>query len=57
MDTIILPLLLCPEDLDFTCIVIVVEGEKTKNYLKIFIVLYGKSGYVKTGKKSYIENV
>lgn len=41
MDTTILPLLLCEEDLDFSCIVIVVEVEKTKDF-----VYWNRVGYV-----------
>lgn len=41
MDSVVLPLLLCPEDLDFTCMVIVVEVEKTKDY-----VYWNRVGYV-----------
>lgn len=41
MDSVVLPLLLCPEDLDFTCTVIVVEVEKTKNF-----VYWNRIGYV-----------
>lgn len=39
--TTILPILLCPEDLDFSCIVIVVEVEKTKDF-----VYWNRIGYV-----------
>lgn len=41
MDSVVLPLLLCPEDLDFSCIVIVVEVEKTKDF-----VYWNRVGYV-----------
>lgn len=37
----ILPILLCPDDLDFSCLVIVVEVNKTKDF-----VYWNKIGYV-----------
>ena len=37
----ILPILLCPDDLDFSCIVIVVEVDKTKDF-----VYWNRVGYV-----------
>ena len=41
MDSVVLPLLLCPDDLDLNCIVIVAEVEKTKDY-----VYWNRVGYV-----------
>lgn len=41
MDSAVLPLLLCEEDLDFSCIVIVGEVEKTKDF-----VCWNRIGYV-----------
>lgn len=46
----ILPLLLCPDDLDFTCIVIVAEVEKTKDF-----VYWNKIGYVNHENESFEE--
>ena len=48
-DATILPILLCPDDLDFSCIVIVVEVDKTKDF-----VYWGRVGYV-THKIPYYE--
>ena len=36
-----LPIYMCPDDLDFSCIVLVVEVEKTKDY-----VYWNRVGYV-----------
>ncbi len=41
MDSTVLPLLLCEDDLDFSCIVIVVDVEKTKDF-----VYWKRIGYV-----------
>lgn len=41
MDSVPLPLLLCPEDADFSCIVIVADVEKTKDF-----VYWNRIGYV-----------
>lgn len=41
LDSAVLPLLFCPEDTDFSCIVIVVEVEKTENF-----VYWNRIGYV-----------
>lgn len=41
MESTVLPLLLCEEDLDFSCIVIVVKVEKTEDF-----VYWNKIGYV-----------
>ena len=41
MDSAVLPLFLCEDDLDFSCIVIVVEVEKTKDF-----VYWRRIGYV-----------
>lgn len=40
-NTTILPILLCPDDFDFSCIVIVVEVDKTKDF-----AYWGRVGYV-----------
>lgn len=48
-NTTILPILLCPDDLDFSCIVIVVEVDKTKDF-----VYWGRVGYV-THKNANFE--
>lgn len=50
MDSAVLPLLLCPEDLDFSCIVIVVEVEKTKDF-----VYWNRIGYVLHEKEDFEE--
>ena len=59
MDSVVMPLLLCAEDLDFSCIVIVVEVEKTKEF-----VYWNRIGYVlhehenfEEEKKSGILNI
>lgn len=48
MDSVVLPLLLCPDDLDFSCIVIVAEVEKTKDY-----VYWNKIGYVSHANEDF----
>lgn len=48
-NTTIIPLLLCPDDLDFSCIVIVIEVDKTKDF-----VYWGRVGYV-THKNANFE--
>ena len=50
MDSVVLPLLLCPDDLDFSCIVIVAEVEKTKDY-----VYWHKIGYVLHANEDFEE--
>ena len=50
LDNVPLPLLLCEEDTDFTCIVIVVEVEKTKDF-----VYWNRIGYVLHDKEDYEE--
>lgn len=44
------PVYLCPDDLDFSCIVIVVEVEKTKDF-----VYWNKAGYVNIKDYSFDE--
>lgn len=41
LENAVLPIYLCPDDLDFSCIVLVVEVEKTKDY-----VYWNRAGYV-----------
>lgn len=50
MDSAVLPLLLCEEDLDFSCIVIVAEVEKTKD-----VVCWNRIGYVLHEKEDFEE--
>ena len=50
MDSVVLPLLLCPDDLDLDCIVIVAEVEKTKDY-----VYWNKIGYVLHDNEDFEE--
>lgn len=50
LDRTILPLLLCPEDLDFSCIVVVAEMEKTEDY-----VYWNRVGYVLHDKEDFAE--
>lgn len=50
MDSAVLPLLLCPEDTDFSCIVIVVEVEKTEDF-----VYWNKIGYVLHENENFDE--
>lgn len=50
MDSVILPILLCEEDLDFSCIVIVVEVEKTKDF-----VYWNRIGYVLHENENFEE--
>lgn len=50
MDSAVLPLLLCEDDLDFSCIVIVVEVEKTKNF-----VYWNRIGYVLHENENFEE--
>lgn len=50
LDRTILPLLLCPEDTDFTCIVVVAEVEKTEDY-----VYWSRIGYVRNEKEDFEE--
>ena len=49
-DATILPILLCPDDLDFSCIVIVVEVDKTKDF-----VYWGRVGYVTHKNEDFEE--
>ena len=49
-NTTILPILVCPDDLDFSCIVIVIEVEKTKDF-----VYWNKVGYVLHGNEDFEE--
>ena len=44
LDKSIMPVYLCPDDLDFSCIIIVVEIEKNKDF-----VCWKRAGYVKNG--------
>lgn len=46
----ILPILLCPDDLDFSCIVVVVEVEKTKDF-----VYWSRIGYVIHDNENFEE--
>lgn len=50
MDSAVVPLLLCPDDTDFTCIVIVVEVEKIGEY-----VYWNRIGYVLHEREDYEE--
>ena len=50
MKSAVLPLFLCEEDSDFSCIVVVVEVEKTTDY-----VYWNKIGYVLHENESYKE--
>lgn len=50
MDSTILPLLVCEDDLDFSCIVIVVETEKTKDF-----VYWNRVGYVRHENEDFEE--
>ena len=50
MDNVPLPLLLCEDDADFTCIVIVAEVEKTKDF-----VYWNRIGYVLHDNENYYE--
>ncbi|MCM1219426.1 MAG: hypothetical protein NC548_33520 [Lachnospiraceae bacterium] len=50
LDRTILPLLLCPEDLDFSCIVVVAEVKKTEDY-----VYWSRIGYVRHEKEDFEE--
>lgn len=50
MDSVVLPLLLCPDDLDFSCIVIAAEVEKTKDY-----VYWHRIGYVSHANEDFEE--
>lgn len=52
MDSAVLPLLLCADDLDFTCIVIVVEVEKTKDF-----VYWRRIGYVLHENEDFEEEL
>lgn len=45
-----LPILLCPDDTDFSCIVIVVDVEKTKDF-----VYWNRVGYVKHDNEDFNE--
>lgn len=49
-ESTILPVLLCSDDLDFSCIVIVVEVEKTKDF-----VYWNRIGYVSHKNKDFEE--
>lgn len=51
-DKAILPLYLCPDDLDFSCIVIVAEVEKTENY-----VYWNRIGYVTHVGENYKKEI
>ncbi len=50
MDKAVLPLLLCPDDADFTCIVVVVEAEKTEDF-----VYWNKVGFVLHDREDFAE--
>lgn len=50
MDHVPLPLLLCPDDRDFSCIVIVVEIEKNKDF-----IYWNRIGYVLHEKEDFDE--
>lgn len=50
MDSAVLPLLLCEEDTDFSCMVIVADVEKTKDF-----VYWNRIGYVLHDKESFEE--
>lgn len=50
MDYVPLPLLLCPDDRDFTCIVIVAAVEKTEDF-----VYWNRIGYVLRDNENYYE--
>ncbi|MBQ3513211.1 MAG: hypothetical protein IJA32_05345 [Lachnospiraceae bacterium] len=50
MDSAVLPLLLCSDDLDFSCIVMVVDVEKTKDF-----VYWRRIGYVLHEKEDFKE--
>ena len=52
MDSAVLPLLLCADDLDFSCIVIVVEVEKTKDF-----VYWRRIGYVLHENEDFEEEL
>ena len=52
MDSAVLPLLLCADDLDFSCIVIVVEVEKTKDF-----VYWRRNGYVLHENEDFEEEL
>lgn len=49
-ETAVLPVLLCPDDLDFSCIVIVAEVEKTKDF-----VCWKRIGYVLHAGENLVE--
>lgn len=50
MDSVVLPLLLCSDDLDFSCIVIAAEVNKTEDY-----VYWNKIGYVSHANEDFEE--
>ncbi len=49
-ESAVLPVLLCPDDLDFSCIVIVVEVDKTKDF-----VYWNRIGYVTHKNEDFEE--
>lgn len=50
LDKAVLPLLLCPDDVDFTCIVVVAEVEKTEDF-----VYWNKVGFVLHEREDFAE--
>ena len=50
LDKAVLPLLLCPDDVDFTCIVVVAEVEKTEDF-----VYWNRVGFVLHAKEDFAE--
>lgn len=50
LDKAVLPLLLCPDDVDFTCIVVVAEVEKTENF-----VYWSRVGFVLHDREDFAE--
>lgn len=50
LDKAVLPLLLCPDDVDFTCIVVVAEVEKTEDF-----VYWSRVGFVLHDREDFAE--
>lgn len=50
LDKAVLPLLLCPDDVDFTCIVVVAEVEKTEDF-----VYWNRVGFVLHDREDFAE--
>lgn len=57
-DKTILPLLLCPDDVDFTCIVVVAEVEKTKDsvyWSRVGFVLHDREDFAEEKKSGILK--